>query len=344
MGLFSSATGVLVRFIEDLRIAMTFPAYERECRLSHLAEASRRFDTTPVRAEAATVASQITESVEQAFGERLRRHRLEIARLTQLVGDTRSALAIFERDYTSELDALYAQKEKLYEDKRRLGEELTELQTDHSAARDVLNAAYQDLESAKRSVSGWHGKSKRSTLLLGNAGRKLPKHSLFGQSFGDLDGYKRARSSAASDIGHAKQRVSDIRERMALNKAKRDSSKTDIDRLKEAIAATKAARQRMHDLRHQGVQPEFLKIAMAEQTAQLATEQEFLQAAESERKAYTDNLERDLGYRTIMDRIGAMDTERAQFMAAFEHSTSLEARKLAHREQWLARRAARSAE
>lgn len=338
MALLTNVVAALKGFISNLQIAMAYPGYERACRQATLAEAAQRFDTSSLQQESSALAARITAFAEQSFGEGIQRHRQEIARLTGLVRDTRESIVLFERNYKSELVELYEKKQRLHEEKQRLGDELTELQANHSAARESLDEAYQDLASARRSVSGWHSRSKRSTWLMGSAGRQLPKHSLFGQSFGDLDAAKRNRSSAASDICSAKQRVAGIRDELSRNKHRRDEVKAAIQRVREAIATTKAARQKMYDLRHQGVQLEFLRIALVEQTTQLSTEQESLQRAETQRSASIGQMEVDLGYRALTARIAAMDTEKQQFIAAFDMPSSQAARKMAHREQWRAKR------
>jgi predicted nucleic acid-binding Zn-ribbon protein len=60
------------------------------------------------------------------------------------------------------------------------------------------------LKDAKADVNAWHRKSERSGLLFGNSGKKIPQHSLFGQSYGDLDAAKARRNEAGDDIGTLK--------------------------------------------------------------------------------------------------------------------------------------------
>jgi hypothetical protein len=48
----------------------------------------------------------------------------------------------------------------------------------------------------KNNIKSWHNKSERTPWLLGYGGKRIQNHSMFGQSFGDLDFYKSDRDKA----------------------------------------------------------------------------------------------------------------------------------------------------
>lgn len=125
---------------------------------------------------------------------------------------TKSKLRAFEQvlnrltiDFQSQLAEETQHKDNLFFDKEEGYRELDFLKERLSRAFSDKSSAYSDLASAKSEVNSWHSRSKRS--FFGNAGKPLPKHSLFGQSFGDLDAAKARRSSAVSDIADSKREI-----------------------------------------------------------------------------------------------------------------------------------------
>jgi hypothetical protein len=58
---------------------------------------------------------------------------------------------------------------------------------------------------------------ERTPWLFGNRGKKLPDHTLFGQSFGDLDGYTADRERACAEIGSCKAAIAEIAGRQKTN-------------------------------------------------------------------------------------------------------------------------------
>jgi hypothetical protein len=53
----------------------------------------------------------------------------------------------------------------------------------------------------KNNIKPWHNKSERTPWSLGNGGKIISNHSMFGQSFGDLDFYKSDRYKPYYHVG-----------------------------------------------------------------------------------------------------------------------------------------------
>ena len=115
-----------------------------------------------------------------------------------------------ELDFRAQLYEAEVEKERLLSEKNQCYRNLEDLKEQLERAYSEKQSAYDDLESAKSDVSSWHAKSKRS--FFGNAGKPLPKHSLFGQSFGDLDSAKGRRSQAVSDIASSKRDIGRLKQ------------------------------------------------------------------------------------------------------------------------------------
>ena len=97
--------------------------------------------------------------------------------------------------------------------------------------------------------------------MFGNAENKIPKHSLFGQSYGDLDSYKYGRDSAYEDVQAAQSKIRDIKKDQlkihhALSDIKREIKETFAE-----INLVKDARSKMFELKKSGYKRKELQNA-----------------------------------------------------------------------------------
>ena len=134
--------GAIKSFIRNFRITIDYPRYEREQRAAHLAQADRRFDASQLNKEIAQIRQQATAAGDQRFGSDVASLRQRIAATEQGLRKDRQLLSIFERNYKAELDALYAQKTQLFEEKEGLLADAQAMKAERSAAHDDLQEAY----------------------------------------------------------------------------------------------------------------------------------------------------------------------------------------------------------
>lgn len=160
--------------------------------------------------------------------------------------------------------------------------------------------------------------------FLGNAGQKLPKHSPFGQSFGDLDGYKRDRDSAASEISTCQGEIASLSRR--------------IGALDDQIAVIKAARQRMFALQEQGLRRSGLEREVEKMVVQKAAKEAVLSAIKSEKSIFLAEAKRRTGVADLELEMQRVNTEKADFLHRFDTVTAREIRRAEHRHQWLQER------
>ena len=322
-------------FIRETRIKFDYPRFESEQTVAHQAEAERRFDIGQLQREVAQIKAHAVQAGDQQFGDEISPLRKQLAVLESDLQQNLEQLAIFERNYKSELDDLYAQKELLFQSKEDLLAESKRLRDERSQAHRELDEAYEDLEEAKNDVDRWYAKSERTPWLFGNSGKKLPKHSMFGQSFGDLDAAKSRRGDAVDEIGDCKRRITSIKGSQSENKAELDRNRNEIGQVFENIAEVKAARQQMFDLKKEGVQPGVLRRIIRQLHSSKAGLEEEILTLEKRRSALVEETAIRMGVREREAAIADLLARKKQFLDAFHSEQSKATRQDRHRRQWM---------
>lgn len=154
------------------------------------AELLEQYPVEAIEKAALELEHEITERVRSKYNKRKKFYDDEIGLIVVRQSELTRIRRVLTRDYEQELHACYERKEQI---KRQ-----------HASLKLELPNAYQQLADAKADIDAWHQKSKRSGLVFGNSRKKIPKHSLFGQSFSDLDATKARRDKAAGDIRELK--------------------------------------------------------------------------------------------------------------------------------------------
>ena len=328
--------GAVKTFIRNSRIKIDFPRYEREQRALHLAQADRRFDASQGNKEIAQIRKQATVVGDQRFVSDIASLSQRVAATERRLRKDRGLLSIFERSYKAELDALYAQKTQLFEEKESLLADARAIKAVRSGAHEDLQEAYEDLEDAKSDVDRWYSKSERTPLLFGNGGKKIPNHSLFGQSHGDLSSAKYRRGEAASDIGGSKRRLADIKTRQAAVQHAIDRNFSEIGMIIEKIGAVKSDRQRMFDLKQEGVDPAVLRADIHNAQSTLTALERQLRSLENQRLALIQETQARLGLREREEAVADLHSRKRRFLEEFDSEQSRATRQDEHRRQWMA--------
>jgi len=290
---------------QDLRIATAFPAYEAAMRAEHVNVGLRRFSTFDLEREIAHCMKIPLQEMRALFSDPIEELHTEIRVSSSVLDTCRGNLAVFDRPYKEELDPLY-------DEKKHISDQL-------SVLHDQKNDAYARLKHAQSDVDAWHAKSKRS--FFGNGSKRLPSHSMFGQSFGDLDGYKAHRSAAFDNV---KRYSSEI-----------DSIKVRRDKAGERIGAIKADRQRMFDLREKGVNPGKLKNTIRETEIRLAKLETVLMQTERKQDVFLEAARYRTGVIAREREIARITMQHDQFKLSFDQEQAHAARKHDHRVGWL---------
>jgi chromosome segregation ATPase len=322
-------------FIRDTRIRVNFPAWERAALEKHTAEADRRFDTRQLEREVAAICERTRAAQDEKFGATAAALEVEQAATDAAVRFTEQRIGILSRDYRGELNGLYAAKNARWETIATLNAEMERLHGESAEASRELSEAYDDLEAAKSSVNAWHRKSTRSPWMLGNGGRELPKHSLFRQSFGDLDGYKRDRGAAGDAIGEAKDARDDVRARMRANRADVARERKAIHEINDSIRDAKAARQQMFDLKRAGERLSDLRRQLHKRRALQEACRQRVQALDAEMLEFRRMQDAHQGLGERQKEIAMLKARHERFVQSFNDPGMKEARRAAHRAEWM---------
>lgn len=280
--------GWLKRQIANFRFERAFQQYEREERSRNLAEAEQRFSAVELRAEIKTLCATIEAEADERFGADLQEVQGNAAVCAAALGKREAQLALLKRDYRAELTTLY--------------ETLNELKEEIDDLYEQKANAVRRKDRAKASITAWHARSQRS--FLGNKGKKLPKHSLFGQSFGDLDGYKYDRDRASSEIVACAEEIGDLKER-----------KQEIG---EQIGDVKKCRDQMHALRANGKTRHGLATEIASRRTEMSHLLRRKANLESGRSGFVVTAKQQRGVSEREMAAAELDAQKATCVAAFE--------------------------
>lgn len=324
-------------FIQNTRIKFDYPNFENEQRLAYLALAESRFDTRRLRSEISEINRQAANAGDLQCKASIEALQLQIAATERDHQKGLQTLSLLERNYKVELDELYAQKKSLLEVQETLLNESKILKDEHSKALDERQQAYSELDKAKLKVDQWHSKSKRGPLLFGNGGNKLPDHSIFGQSHGDLSEAKHQRESAAHNVGNLKRRTESIKDKLTAYKEKLSINFSDVGRLTEKISQVKASRQCMYELMAEGVDPAQVRDRVQALQTLLSNLGEDLRSVKSQQYAVVREKQMHLG---LLDReadVAKLIAAKETYLKEFDSVQSKENRLEAHRVEWLAK-------
>lgn len=291
----------------ERKIRLAFPTFEAAKRAEHLQISLRKFPTGALEEEVHKLMGDVREEVRAKFEGPIVELENEVARVGSEIAQTKEELAILQHSYKSELDPLY--------------EQLNVLSIETKAAQDGKQKSYADLEKAKERINSWHNKSKRSPFLFGNGGTELPRHSFFGQSLGDLDGYKADKSSASRDIARIRDQLAKLNERRS--------------EIHQGISVIKAARQRMFDLKEQGRSVNRLQLSLSRQQATFLEHASRLAGLRTERGNALDAARYRTGAFEIERLILALKLKRDDFVKSFDDPEVAAARFAAHVEDWI---------
>lgn len=320
---------------QEAQITAAFRPFEERCLKEHRAEAERRFDTSQLEREIADIDRDAEEEARRVFSVEMQRIRGELSQLKPKADRLRLELWHLQRDYKQELDAMHQKKAQLLKDKQSLYEQQAALKAKQAQTRAELDEAREALEDAKAAVEGWHRKSQRSPWLLGNGGKKLPKHALFGQSFGDLDGYKSERDDAFEAVKQTKRDRAEIAAALTANWESIQRAKTAVQGVFQHITTIKEGRQVAQMLWQRGVRPGQLERELSGCLAQCAQLEERLRGLESTRADFVEQQAARLGKLERTATISSLRASKESFLASFDLPDAKLARQEMHRREWL---------
>jgi len=325
----------LKTFFWDIRINRDFPRYERNLRDEHERQAQSRFSTKQLKIEKDNLLKQIRADANSRFDSSIHERENEINGYLADKNWIEQLISYFLRDYKQELTELYAEKDELFSKKTECFEKLYEIKERLSEAFDDKDKAYSDLYHYKQRIDSWYAKSDRTPWLFGNAGRKLPNHSLFGQSLGDLNSYKYDRDSAYKNVRSAKARIGDLKQEQHEIHRAIQCVKEEIGKIFSQISSVKGDMGKLVRLKEAGHRREQLqeKLDRVHLTIDLLASE--IQNIKKNKREFVDQEAHRYGVVNLETKIERIRTQREEFLHGFDFDGNEEQRKRVHREIWL---------
>ncbi len=296
----------IIKSTQNIRINLAYPVYEATAKAEHALLADIRFSTKALAEEIEALMKAPQQEAFTLYQVPISKLSINVSKMSAELSACRVNLSVFSRSYKDELNLLY-------ELNNNLKEKIKVLYSDKEEA-------YEDLNKAKKEIERWHSKSQR-TYFFGNGGKALPRHSLFGQSFGDLDAYKDDRTEANEEIQSCNREIGRIKGQITTVRTKINGAKLD--------------RQRMYDLRKQGLNAGNLKKTLLETEKQLCRSQAETKQLETQCTNFLEAARYRLGVASREAEIARIVVLKNNFIATFDESEAKSVRKLTHRMAWL---------
>lgn len=323
-------------YFRDIRIYADFKRYEKSEFSEHENEANRRFNDSSEKSEIESINRKVKEESDSRFDQSIAGWKAKIQDIEGDLSALTGMLQVFTRAYSEEISSLHDQKSTLYERKKPLYDEMDDLKARLSVKHDAKSRAYDALSSAKSSIDSWYSKSQRG--FFGNAGRELPRHSLFGQSFGDLDYYKGQRDQAGNQIQDLNSSISRLKGERSSTYHQIVRLNSDIEIVKADIQKAKDDRRKMYDLMREGHTRHKLQLDVKLLSGKQADAKEELYKLQRKREIYEGDQEEKYGLSDIVKKSEELERLRAAFLRNFNTPSKVEERKRVHRKKWLAER------
>ena len=275
------------RFTAYIQFEFAFQKFERLARKAHYAQADLQYSTAKLEKKVLQIRAQIQHEISRQFGTRRQQLAKNIFATETEISEIVANLSVFQRHYKSEIQPKYDELEVIKAKLQRLYE--------------AKNEAYDELNSAKDSIDTWYAKSDR--YFFGNKNRKIPQHSFFGQSHGDLHEFKKDRDAAYFEIRTISEDIERLKSRRAT--------------LRLLISAIKRDCERMRDLQNQGTNAKKLSIELSQKKSELAPLRDALTSHDNEVIEATLAKENEYGLFESEAQIESLKEQKAEFIASF---------------------------
>ncbi|MBA6142902.1 hypothetical protein EGJ22_06370 [Pseudomonas sp. p99-361] len=319
----------------DFRIHLDWPRFEELERYRYVTEAYDQFPTQVMEADLAERLKRVQDEAAAKFN--ADRDRLEgaVAALQPKVTDAKRLVSLFQRDYRAELEALYAEKDRLRGEmqltREKKSSEYDSIEELHEEKKDL----YKKRHELQDEINSWYAQANRSRVLLGKKNREIPKYSIFGISQNSLQSAKNDRDVVIKKIKRVKEEIDEANSDIyALNKALEQMGEK-FGQTKQRIVDTKRDRTEFFDLRESGKTLKALKSDQDDLACELARLRTSAVSLEEERTYFIRDAENGYGVQALRTELNNRIETRVAHLRAYDLPEQQMQRKLRHREQWL---------
>lgn len=325
----------IVNFARDVRIKFDYSRYEKQCRLEYVRRAEATHSTHQLEIELSAKATLINEQTEHLFRSDITNFSSEIEKIKKDISEKKEVLKLFTRNYDQELQGLHDHKDALLTKKKDVFSNIDGMQVEISYAINKKNLAYASLKHYQSCIDSWHSKSSRTPWLFGNGGKKLPEHSLFGQSFGDLDSYKCHRDDAKSDVQSCKNEIEHLLKKKRQLGEQVGELKNSVDATFSEIHKVKSDRNQMYELKKEGHTKKQLNKTLNDLDERLIILQSKINSLENDRAEFINAESYRQGVVDLEINIKNIKNKMKLYIHAFDLDEERNARIKEHRQIWL---------
>lgn len=331
----------LRNYLQNLKINIDYPQYELKARAEYERNAESKFSTKHLTAKKLKLTEVVNREASIKFDQELIVREKKKQAIEKRAIEIENLLSYFLKYYRAEINELYCKKDALLIRKKALYEEIADRKHTLSEAFDDKRNAYDDLDYYKSEISAWYSKSSRSTWLFGNSGKKLPRHALFGQSFGDLESLKTHRDNAYSKVVSVKDDIERLKHDQSCTFSAIEDSKKEIKQIHSKIKSLKCSRSKMYELKGKGFTKQRLAKQLDELRNTITIMEEEISLIAKEKIDFIEMQEVALGIKDIEKRVIIIELHKKQFLKKFDSEDNKKIRRLNHRKAWLSKRGKR---
>ena len=327
----------VIDYFQSVRINRDFPRYEQESLIRHKEQAEIKYSISKYKIEINTLLSKITLQSKDKFGNLIEDKTNKIKQYKDEVDENEIKLSFFTRFYKEELEKQYEEKHILVADKENLIEKKEKLDFSISHKFKEKNEAYENLTMCKNEIKAWHKKSKRSQWLLGNSGKKIPKHSLFGQSFGDLESYQDEQNRIYEEIQDINNETNNLKQKQQNLSSNIRNINHKITTLVNEINNTKNDRSKMYKLKTDGYDKKTLQITLDKLNKNINDISIELANIKLQRDEYINSEKNKYGVIELELKISDLVKKKAVFIKSFDSEKNQKKRREVHKQLWQSR-------
>lgn len=191
----------------EFRISLDWPRFDKEEHHRYVTQAYERFPTQGMEADLDERLKRVRDEAGAKFNADRDRLNMAAGALQPKVTEANRLVSLFQRNYHAELEALYAEKNRLHSEiqlkKAEKSSEYESLSELHEEKKE-LHKKRQRLTSE---IDSWYAEAKRHPKLLGKKNREIPRSSLFGISQNSLESAKRSRELLQRKLTKVQERI-----------------------------------------------------------------------------------------------------------------------------------------
>lgn len=320
---------------QDFRIHLDWPRFEESDRYRYVVEAYDQFPTQVMEADLAARLKHVQDEAAARYNADRDALDAAVAALHPKFAEAERLVALFQRTYRAEIQALYAEKDRLCGEMQLIREEKSSAYDSLAELHEEKKELYRRRKELQDEIDSWYAQAKRTPMLLGKKDREIPKYSIFGISQNSLQSSKDARAVIFIKIKRVKEGIDGANgEIYVLNTALEQMSQKFRD-TKQRIVDTKQDRSEFFDLRASGKTSKALQVEQHDMTRELARLRTAAVALQEERAAFIRNAEDRYGVPALRAELNHRVETRVNHLRAYDLPEQRTQRKLRHREQWL---------